>query len=165
MADDDKKDQNSEQKSEGKKGKGLLKFVLIPVIIAVQGAAAYFIVFNMLLQNPNKPKEKIPKGDGEVGQFYEIKDLVVNPAGAQGRRFLVLELGLEAVDEKAVEEAKSKEIRMRDALISLLTKKTPEELLDVSQRTNLKKEILDTINGKLSKAKFHSIYFNKFILQ
>ncbi len=165
MADADKKSQDSAQNAAGKKGKGLLKFILIPVIIAVQGAAAYFIVFNMLLQNPDKPKEKMPKGDGEAGQFYEIKDMVVNPAGVHGQRFLILEIGLEAFDLKAVEEAKSKEIRMRDALISLLTKKTPEELLDVTKRANLKKEILDTLNRKLSKAKFHSIYFNKFILQ
>ena len=162
---DDQKDQDSGQKAAGKKGRGLLKFVLIPVIVAVQGAAAYFIVFNMLLKNPDKQKQEQSKPDNKVGQFYEIKDMVVNPAGSRGQRFLVLELGFEATDAKAVEEAKSKEIRIRDALISLLTKKTPEEMLDVAMRAKFKKEILDAVNLKLREGKFHSIYFNKFIMQ
>ena len=119
----------------------------------------------MLLKNPDKQKQEQSKLDDKVGQFYEIKDMVVNPAGSRGQRFLVLELGFEATDAKAVEEAKSKEIRIRDALISLLTKKTPEEMLDVAMRAKFKKEILDAVNLKLREGKFHSIYFNKFIMQ
>ena len=158
--------QNSAHAAVAKKGsKGLIKLVLIPVIIGIQAVAAYYVVFNLLLEDPNKDKTPRQSSTAQPGAFYEIKDLVVNPAGTVGRRFLVMELGLEAKDIKTIDEAQSKEIWMRDAVISLLTKKTADDLLDITQREQLKKEILGEINHRLTKTKFHRIYFTKYIMQ
>ena len=152
-----------------KKGKGgLLKFILVPVILLAQAVGAYFIVFNLLLQQPSKASEKSPEEKTvamPVGQFYEINDVVVNPAGTAGKRYLVMEMALESKDQKVIEEATSKEIWIRDAVISILTRKTPEELLDYSLQTELKKEILNTMNRKLTAGKFDKIYFKKYIMQ
>ncbi|MFQ5771952.1 MAG: flagellar basal body-associated protein FliL, partial [bacterium] len=108
---------------------------------------------------------KSKRQENRVGQFFEIKDMVVNPAGTLGRRFLVIELGLETHNSKLVEEAQTKEIWMRDAIISLLTQKTTDELLDITKRDVLKKEILDLLNSKMSKTKFEKLYFTKYIMQ
>lgn len=159
-------DQVSTESSGSKGGKSkMLKMILIPVVIVAQAAAAYFLVFNVLADSPDKSHKPVTKKKREkTGQFYEIKDLVVNPAGSMGR-FLVLELAVEATDTEIIEEAQAKEIWMRDAVISLLTKKRADELLDVSKRDSLKTEILGALNSNLSKEKFDRIFFTKFIMQ
>ena len=167
MADEDtEKNQESEEKSDDKKGKGgLLKFILIPVILIAQVIGAYFLVFNVLLEHPNKEKRAKKTNILEVGQFFELSDIVVNPASTSGKRYLVMEIGLEAKEEKLITEAESKEIWFRDAINTLLTNKTDAELLDLSKRSLLKKEILKLINSRMKEGKFSKVYFKKYIMQ
>ncbi|MFQ5677069.1 MAG: flagellar basal body-associated protein FliL [bacterium] len=168
MADEDlAKNQDSGENSDvKKKGKGgLLKFILIPVILLVQAAGAYYLVFNVLVENLNKPPGAKRTQNLEVGQFFELDDIVVNPAGTSGRRYIVIEMGLETDSPDLIEEAKSKEIWIRDAIITLLTNKTEAQLLDLSARSNLKKQILSIMNKKMSKGKFTKVYFKKYIMQ
>ena len=76
-----------------------------------------------------------------------------------------MEIGLETHDEKVVTEAGTKEIWFRDALNTFLTNKTAAELLDLTKRKPLKKEILKLINSKMKEGKFSKVYFKKYIMQ
>ncbi len=167
MADEDlKKNQESGRKSDEKKGKGgLLKLILVPIILIAQAVGAYFLVFNVLLEHPNKEKRPPKTNNLEVGQFFELSDIVVNPASTSGKRYLVMEIGLETNEEKVITEAETKEIWFRDALNTFLTNKTDAELLDLSKRKLLKKEILKLVNSRLKEGKFSRVYFKKYIMQ
>ena len=154
---------NSDDKKAGKGG--LLKFILIPTILIAQAVGAYFLVFNVLLEHPNKEKSAQKTNHWEVGYFFELSDIVVNPANTSGNRYLVLEIGLEAKEEELIIEAASKEIWLRDAINTLLTNKTEAELLDISKRNLLKKEILKLINSRMKEGKFSKVYFKKYIMQ
>ena len=167
MADENiEKNQESGKKSDDKKGKGgLLKFILVPVILIAQAVGAYFLVFNILVEHPNKEKKSKKTSNLEVGQFFELSDIVVNPAGTSGSRYLVMEISLETKEEKLITEAESKEIWFLDAINTLLTNKTDKELLDLSKRSLLKKQILKIINSRLKEGTFSKVYFKKFILQ
>lgn len=151
-----------------KERKGIiLKIVIIPLTLVIQAAAAYFIVFNFLIENPEKSvksESKEPKRE-TVGLFWEIKEFVINPAGTQGRRFLVLEMGFETYSSKLIEEAEGKRIWIWDAVMHLLVKKTPDELLDFTKREGIKAEILEAVNGKLKNGNFENLYFLKYIMQ
>jgi len=46
-----------------------------------------------------------------------------------------------------------------------LTNKTEAELLDISKRSLLKKEILKLINSRMKEGKFSKVYFKKYIMQ
>jgi len=168
MADEDiDKNQELEKKPDDKKaGKGgLLKFILIPTILIAQAIGAYFLVFNVLLEHPNKGKRAQKTSHLEVGQFFELNDIVINPASTSGNKYLVLEIGLEAKEEALITEAASKEIWFRDAINTLLTNKTDKELMDVSKRSLLKKEILKLINSRMKEGRFSKVYFKKYLLQ
>ncbi len=168
MADEDiDKNQELEKKSDDKKAdkRGLWKFILIPTILIAQAIGAYFLVFNVLLEHPNKGKRAQKNNNLEVGQFFELSDIVVNPANTSGNRYMVLEIGLEPKEEELIIEAASKEIWLRDAINTLLTNKTETELLDVSKRSLLKKEILKLINSRMQEGKFSKVYFKKYIMQ
>lgn len=156
----------TEDQDEPKSKGGKLKLILIPVIILLQAGAAYHIVFNVLLQHPNHVEApKVPKENLEVGHFYEINDIVINPAESGGRRYLVMELGLETNDSDLIKEAESKDIWIRDAIITLLANKTSDDLMELTARKKLKKEILDLLNRKMIKGRFDRIYFKKYIIQ
>ncbi|MFQ5705951.1 MAG: flagellar basal body-associated protein FliL [bacterium] len=168
MADDTNKNKELEKTSDVKKGRNgkILKILLIPIILVVQAGVAYFVVVNYLIGKPENPQSKPSKQHNqEVGQFLEIKDIVVNPAGTLGRRFLVAEMGLETHNPDLIEEAETKRIWIRDAVLSFLREQTSEELLDLSKREALKAKLLQVVNKKLTKAKFEKLYFTKYIMQ
>ncbi len=163
---DEAQGKDSAEVTDNKKG-SKAKFILIPVILLAQAAIAYFLVGSVLTDTPAEPEKKPRKKPqaNSVGEFFEIKDLVINPAGTLGRRYLVLELGLETHEPQLLVEAESKTIWIRDAVIVLLTAKPSDELLDITRRDALKREILDTVNSKLTTGKFEKLYFTKYIMQ
>jgi len=143
-----------------------LKFILIPLVLILQAAAAYYLIGHFLLDEPETAEAaRQPERPQTVGQFFEINDIVVNPAGTLGRRYLVFEMSLETHDAALIQEAEAKKPWIRDAIISYLVEKTTEELLDVTKRTQLKTELLFTVNQNLSNGEFEKIYFTKFIMQ
>lgn len=163
---DQESTENSDDQDKGKSKSRRLKFVLLPLILVVQAIVAYYLVFNVLLKHAQHAR--IPdalKQELKVGKFFEIDDIVINPANSDGRRYLVVELGLETDSSSLLAEATSKEIWIRDAIISLLTTKTVEELMDVTSREKLKAEMLDRLNHKLLKGQFSRLYFKKYIIQ
>jgi flagellar FliL protein len=163
-----KPDQETEKTTDKKSGskRKTLKFVLIPVVLLVQAVAAYFIVFKFMAADAHdKPPEEKKESHSKVGLFHEVKDLVVNPAESMGRRYLVVEIGLETTNEEAILEATSKEIWIRDGILSSLNTKTADDLLNINKRDSLKVEILGKINAVMTTGKFEKLYFTKYIMQ
>lgn len=165
MADETTETQEQQDVTQFKKS-SKLKFVLIPLVLILQAAAAYYLVGNFFMDKTDTAEAAhSPEPPQTVGKFLEIGDLVINPAGTLGRRYLVFEMSLESHDAALIQEAESKKPWIRDAIISCLVKKTTEELLDVTKRDQLKTELLYTINKNLTKGEFKKIYFTKFIMQ
>ena len=99
------------------------------------------------------------------GQFTEIRGMVVNPAGSEGRRYLTVNLGLEVDRASVVEELRQKDVVVRDALLKLLGDRTVEELADVTLRSELKEELRDTVNAVLREGQVGRMYFTQYVLQ
>jgi len=83
----------------------------------------------------------------------ELQGFIVNPAGTDGTRYLMINLGLESAKGDVLEELKEKEIVVRDTVLKLLGQRTVEELADISLRAQLKKELREAVNGILTKGK------------
>ena len=101
----------------------------------------------------------------QYGQFTEIRGMVVNPAGSEGRRYLTVNLGLEVNRASVVEELAQKDVVIRDALLKVLGDRTVEELADVTLRSELKKELRDTVNAVLREGHISRMYFTQYVLQ
>ena len=54
---------------------------------------------------------------------------------------------------------------IRDQVITLLSEKRVEELVDIAQRENIREELRVSINEQLSRAKVRSLYFVKYVFQ
>ncbi len=147
------------------------KIVMIGVpIILVQVALLYFLFVKFIapgMSTQSHAKEEVSEESAvpEQSQVLVIKDIIVNPAGTNGTRFLLTTVGLEIPTAELKVELEAKEVQTRDILNTILTSKGLDELTAPQFKEQLRKEILEKLNSTLTKGKIKNIYFSKFIIQ
>jgi flagellar protein FliL len=101
-----------------------------------------------------------------AGQFvFVVKDLIINPAGTGGTRFLLTTVGVETASDEELKSIEKKDVLVRDVLNTILASKTVESLDDQTQREGLRKEIRDSLQKSIHPEKVSQVYFSKFIIQ
>jgi flagellar FliL protein len=100
----------------------------------------------------------------KYGSFTRMDGLVVNPAGSDGR-YLAVSIAFESKSASAKAELEKKTVVVRDAILSLLSAKTVEELSDPDQRDELKAKLLKETNSILGRGTINRLYFTEFVLQ
>ncbi len=166
--------------------------LIMVLVILVALLGAYFVA-NVVLKpmfsgggeaTAEKPKDdhgeekKDSHGDGhgdghgehgeaaaESSDFFKIEGIIVNPAATGGSRFLTTTIGFEFEDNSSIGTFKSKEIKIRDALIQILSSKTISELADAQSREMIRRQILKTINQICQPAQAEAVYFVDYVLQ
>jgi flagellar protein FliL len=109
------------------------------------------------------------KGGGEHGDapppMYTLSDLVLNPAGSGGTRFLMLSVAFDMKDSASVAMLKQRDAEIKDAVLALVGAKTVEQLAEVASREPLKAEIKDLVSGILKKKIVKRVSFPQFVIQ
>ena len=113
---------------------------------------------------PSKPA-KPPTGLDAVGSMLQIKDIVVNPSGTNGTRYLCTTVALEISDPLVEEEANAREAQVRDLLIEILSRRTVTELSSLEMRDHIRDEIQGSVNSLLTSGNIDGVYFANFVLQ
>jgi flagellar FliL protein len=153
--------------------KKLLKIGL-PVVL-IQIVVAYFVVGKFVVANDqphgaetkieDKKEEVDKRHSGEEPVLFVMKDIVVNPAGTNGLRFLLTTIAIEADSKEAVASLQKREVQVSDIVITILSSKTLADLDDSSYREALRKQILKELNKILAVGKLTNVYFSKFVIQ
>jgi flagellar FliL protein len=117
-----------------------------------------------------KPKKKPKSSQGDSGDksealIYAIKDIVVNPAGTGGSRFLSVSLGFEMESSEFLAEFQTREAIVRDALITILSSKTVAQLTDAKQKEIARYQIKKRVSKLLNSEEIIGVYFTDFVLQ
>lgn len=99
------------------------------------------------------------------GVFYELKDIVVNPANTKGERYLLISLGIEIDNEKDMAVVKNDNPIIRDRIIMTLSKYTINELSSLNGRKELKKSLLQTINQVVKGNTVRNLFFTEYVMQ
>ena len=118
-------------------------------------------------------EKKAEKGGGEKGEggegggatVHAIDNLVLNPAGSNGTRFLMVTATFQLKDGGAEQLMKDHEAEVRDLILSLLGKKTIDELTDMSKRDAVKKEVLEAVSPVFPKGAVVKVFFPQFVVQ
>ncbi len=97
--------------------------------------------------------------------LFAVENLVVNPAGTQGRRFLVLSLSVEVDPVEALPRLEGGEVRVRDGLLRALGGWGVEELAAVENRAALEAQIREVVLHVAGNAPVGRIYFSQYVLQ
>ncbi|MER3522575.1 MAG: flagellar basal body protein FliL [Ignavibacteria bacterium] len=137
---------------------------LVPVALQNTGAMIVTPVAQAHCEHTESPAAE-KKGDVREEYIYVIKDLIINPAGTNGQRYLLTTIGFNVSSEEARKELEKKELAVRDALNSILTSKTMDDLIDVSKRELLRQEIFTRCRELVKIGKLQSVYFSKYIIQ
>jgi len=99
------------------------------------------------------------------GVIYELENLIVNPAGSQGTRFLVTTLAVELDTEEIASALEEREAAARDAVIDLLGSKTVVELSDIGIRDSLRAELAEALRKVIGVGGVRRIYLPQYVIQ
>jgi len=152
----------------------LKKILMIGVpVLVVQIGLVYLLISNFFAPRVAAGQQGVAtesKTDNKVAedqttQIVVVKDVIVNPAGTNGTRFLVTTVGLEVPTVAAKKELEEKEIQTRDVLITILSGKTLNELVTTEDKDSLRAEIERRVNAILISGKLKNVYLSKFIIQ
>ncbi len=154
----------------------------LPLII-VQALAAFVMVKKFvqphLPESKPSPVEEVKQTEAQDDQVdlsehvpVEVADIIVNPAGTQGQRYLSVSVIL-YVPEDLAPELIDFEYEVRSAIIERISRKRLDELDDPGDREVLIGEIRDALNSTIRKffsKKFpdlniRRILFSKYTLQ
>lgn len=111
------------------------------------------------------PAEHKGGKEGATSSVYSIENLVLNPAGSGGTRFLLLTIAFEMKDASALEAIKSRDAELRDAVLVTLGSKTVEQLSDMGGRDSLRTEVRAATAKALRTRGIRRVYFPQFVIQ
>ncbi len=94
-----------------------------------------------------------------------LENLVLNPAGSGGGRFLLLSIAIECSDSKVLSSMQARDAELRDIILTSLGSKTVDELIDIGSRDAIKAEIQTAIGERFGKKAVSRIYFPQFVVQ
>ncbi len=121
---------------------GGLGFALVgPRVVAARTAAA------AEHGAAGKKKEKKKEGGhgGEKAAAFRIDNLIVNPAGSQGTRFLMTTISVQATDEALIASLNAHEDQARDIVISTLESHSMTMLTRPGARDSLKAHLVHAL--------------------
>jgi flagellar FliL protein len=105
------------------------------------------------------------KGEKTGTPIHLMENLVLNPAGSGGSRFLMVAVAVEVKDDKVNDELTSRDAELRDAVLRLFGAKTVEQLSEMPTRDTLKTEIMKELGAKFPKGSIRRVYFPQFVIQ
>lgn len=184
MAKEKAEETEGEEGGEGGGGKKKLIIIIAAVaaiIIIGGGAAAFLLLKGGHEEDPaaaeaggdghGAPAKDAKKssggghGAGTIGPVFMVKDMIINLVSEGGTRFCKVALGLELDNPKMEPEMTKREALIKDVMISVISKKTPEELMTPKGQDGVKQEIMDKINDTLKDGRITNVYFTTFLIQ
>lgn len=94
-----------------------------------------------------------------------LNNLVMNPAGSRGTRFLLVSVGFDFAPAMPAEEFEKRETEIRDRVIGVLSTKTVDELVDYTRRDGFRAEIQASLDSLLAGPKVRRVFFPQFVIQ
>lgn len=156
-----------EKKSSGGLKKILILFVGIQLLMAVSAFA--FLKMYIAPKITAAKEEPVKEEKQKRGQIHLIEDILVNPAGTNGTRYLSTSIGLEMSDlgEEGEETDRFGDLTpvIRDIFIAILSSRTLEELSSIEGKEKLRDEILVQVNEAIRPDSVYRVYFVDYVLQ
>jgi flagellar basal body-associated protein FliL len=156
-----------------KKGPGLIP-VLLMAVIAGGGAGAGAAWFVAPMRSIGAPPQSTNSAEGDSvnvtlenvdWELYSVDNLILNPAGTRGRRFLVVSIAVEVDRVRTLPLLQGLEVQIRDGMIRALSSQGVDELADPSRRAELEELLRQVMSELTSGAPVGRVYFSRFVIQ
>jgi flagellar FliL protein len=146
-------------------------YLLIAVVMMVVGYFAGTKFLGSASGTGHKGEKAAEEKTDEKGapkenfEMVMVDDIIVNPAGTGGTRFLSTSVGFEISSKEAGELFEQRRPMIRDALIMILGSKTIEELSDPKEKEITRFQIKKRVEQLLETDNLEAVYFTDFVLQ
>lgn len=137
------------------------KYFLILLFIVGQGFLAYAIVD----KNYGQVYTILNSAESAETATYQMEDLVVNPAGTNGKRFLLVQISLEIDNIEHIPLLEENTMKLKQDMIETLSARTVYQLTNLDEREILRKELSDIINTTIGTPSVRNLYFTKYVMQ
>lgn len=111
------------------------------------------------------PAEGGKEGAAAEAAIHVLDNMVLNPAGSGGSRYLLLTVAIEVGSPAAIESFKARDAELRDIVLTTLGTKPVEQLTDMATREQFKVEIMKAVDERFGKKSVKRIYFPQFVVQ
>jgi flagellar basal body-associated protein FliL len=105
------------------------------------------------------------KKGGHEAQVFEIDNIIVNPAGAQGTHFLMASVAFEVPDPKTEEFLRMNEVRVRDMIVATLGAQSLDMLSQPHARDSLKVLLSESMQQIIGAPQDLEVYLPQFVVQ
>lgn len=153
-------------------------------LFVVQLVVVYFVTANILLkkfenqnvvnassQKTETENTEVPENTSEKtdtirrgSNIFNINDIIINPAGTNGQRLMLVSIGLDVPTKENVETLEGKNIIIKDMIITTLASKPLSRLSNIRFKDTLKTEITNNLAEIVPDIKVNNLYFSKYII-
>jgi len=176
MAENDATVVVDEESGGKKKGSPILMYAIIAVVMIAAGYfGGQFMAGGSSSEETETASSKASGHGSESSgkeehstvssEIYLMEDIIVNPAGTGGTRFLTIAIGFEIGSENTKSLFESKEAIIKDALITILGSKTIQQLSDAKEKEITRYQIRKRVEHLLKVEDLSAVYFTDFVLQ
>ncbi len=103
--------------------------------------------------------------EAEGGTSLLLDNLVLNPAGSGGGRYLLVSVSIRYGNLSLKEKFTAREAEIRDAILHILGTKPVEQLTDMAARELIKDEIKTVVDGIMGPKTVFGVFFPQFVIQ
>ncbi len=96
---------------------------------------------------------------------FMLDNLVLNPAGSGGSRFLLLTVAMETSSSNVNVDLQARDAEVRDIVLTALANKTVDQLTAIENREGIKTELINALAVRFGKGSLKRLYFPQFVVQ
>jgi flagellar basal body-associated protein FliL len=97
--------------------------------------------------------------------IYSLDPFTVNLANVDEDKKVLVEVNLELNDEKSFQEVMTQSAAVRDAVVTILSKREQSEIATIQGKLFLKEDIAVAVNKHLKNTLIKGVYFTKFFVE
>lgn len=163
---DDASGEESEVEESPPKRQLNMKWIAVAVSVVLGAVLGGAVVGPRLAARPanepeaeSTPRERDPKG------IVAFDNIIVNPAGTNGMRFLMVTVAIDVGGEEHAEELRSRSLEVRDVMIGVLEQQTLESLIAPGARRRVKHHLTSALESLLGEGTILEILIPHFVVQ
>jgi|SRR5690625_164523 len=137
------------------------KYFLIVLFIVSQ----IFLAYQIIDKNYERIYVFISELIPERSASYQLEELVVNPSGSNGQRYLVVEIGLDLRDRRHIELIQNQQQRIKHEMNEVLSSRTVNQLTQFEVREQLREELAVIIDQAIGTDSVRNLYYTRYVMQ
>ena len=151
---------NDEKKEEKGKKKSPIMLIVAGLLLVIIAGGGYFFLFSG--DNGGSRTEEVKQ---TTQTYYPLKTFIVNLSGNEGSRYLKVTMQFAITNPMLAHELDADSVVTRDAIISILSSKSFDDISSEEGKSSLKIQIKNAINKELKTGKINDVYFSEFVVQ